>query len=136
MRGEEEETKRRRRGPSTASGASSKRWRRRSTPANNFADLAAQIEGAPKGKQRGGRGLYIGGVRVPIESLNRRQTSEESTGTRARFSVRRLRKVTSLLMSAIFLFLYFLFSIITFEIELQIKSNKFVKICKIQYSLF
>ena len=42
--------------------------------------------------------------------------------------------MTSFLTSSIFLFLYFLFSFITFDLKLQIKSNKFVKICKISIS--
>ena len=37
-------------------------------------------------------------------------------------------------MTSSFLFLYFLFSFTNFDLGLQIKSNKFVKICKIPNS--
>ena len=79
-------------------------------------------KGAFWGDERGGRGLFIGGNRASNGALNH---SESRAKISAESGAGMLKMMTSAMTSSLFLFL---FSFPDFEIMLQIKSNKFVKI--------
>ena len=105
------------------------------SPTSFSGRLAAQSEEAREGKRRGGRGLPRGVLGEANGALNREESRRDR---REETAVAVLKTLTSLWVPPVryFLFFYFLFlfSFLTFDLKLQIKSNKFVKICKIPNS--
>ena len=100
----------------------------RASPASDWDGLAASIEEGGEGKWRRGRGVFVG---PNGGNKSRKLRSNFGKESDARFSAGGGRRVTSAMTSQGIFFFLFLISFITFDLNTQMESNKFLKICNI-----